>query len=137
MLDEISSRMVVSDIPTMLKEMRTLYEEYSKDRPERMPCEWIDFFPTEQKTSFLTKKCFSFSPSSFKEAIGTSQAYSLRINDVRRRGNPLFLNKDSIMKACDFRSTMLRGGSNIPGHRSCLPTVVSAVDVGVEPEEGA
>ena len=75
-----------------------------------------------------------FSKQSFREQIGTCQAWSMKLNDNRRRKKPLFLNKDGFATALNFSASMLRNGARVPADRVTLPKVAPATEL---PEPGA
>ena len=85
-------------------------------------------FPKVPKATFLLEHVMMFSTTSFKEAVGTSLAFSLRLNDQRRRTRPMFQNTAGILTGCDFKSEMMKTGQRVPASRVCWPTVVAALE---------
>lgn len=67
-----------------------------------------------------------------------SQAWSCKLNDKRRRGNPLYKHAaTSEMKALDFKAQMLMDGSRCPAERVCHPIAVPIDTSVLESEEKA
>ena len=79
-----------------------------------------------------------FDRKGFTEPIGVCQAYQMKLNDIRRRSNPLLQNHFKMLAAIDFKCNMLKDGRRAPAHRICFPTVVAAAEAPEPPEaEGA
>lgn len=123
LLDEVAKKRVVSTIPDFIATTKALYEEYKADpkKPPRLQATWHDFLPDIDRDVFVTDYCIRFKPSSFKEQISISQAWQCRLNDIRRRKNPRYVNAKGLFSALDFKASMLRDGSRIPAERCCLP----------------
>ena len=89
-----------------------------------MEAEWVEWFPSVQRSSFVKTNCYMMSANSFKEPISLCHAFCARLKDIRRKGRPLFENSEKEITAVLFQSAMLRDGSMVPADRACMPKVV-------------
>ena len=96
-LEEARKAEKISDIGEMIKQSRRIHAEHRADPSkenvlERMPCEWIDFFPDQGKKEFRRSYMFEFHQSTFLQPIQVCQAWQGRLNDVRRKAMVLYSN---------------------------------------------
>ena len=124
-LAEIAKRELVSDIPQFIEKSAELWQTYQADprRPSRLSATWVDFFPTVHKSNFVEQFCIQFHRSAFTEQISVCQCWTLRLNDQRRRGNPLYVDKKNVMTGVKFYASMLRDGRRVASERICIPKV--------------
>ena len=127
-LSELAKRDAISEMPQFIREARRLYTEFAEDvtRVKRMPAHFHDYFPLDTKSKFVEDYAIHFTPASFLEPIMACQSWSCRLNDKRRRGNPMFLDAANVFTALNFRAAMLRDGTHVPAERSCLPRKADA-----------
>ena len=78
--------------------------------------------------------CLMYDKKSYREPINTCQAWSVRLNDKRRRPAPLWTNADGVCTGLHFSATMLRDGRRAPKERTVLPVVVPMAEA-PPPEE--
>ena len=140
-LDKVAKKETVSTIPKFIESSRRVYEEFVADRKRapRLPATWHDFYPCDEKEKFVAEFCKSFKSASFKEQISVCQSWSCRLNDIRRRKNPLYENAEGQLPALDFKAAMLRDGTRVPADRSCHPVVIRPGEVdaaGADGEDG-
>ena len=123
LLDEMAKGQIIKSIDSYVHEARKLYDVYAADptRPPRMKATWKVVFPTESRKDFCKEWLKCFAASSFRESIMVSQCYSAKLNDVRRRGNPLFVDRYSNYTALNFRCPLLPDGSKVPHDLVCVP----------------
>ena len=76
LLDQVSRQTVVSDIPTMIRGVRALYDTYRADpgKPPAMPAHWHDYFPLEHKSVFW----HNIAPNSFRAVSQCQSAHRSR-----------------------------------------------------------
>ena len=95
-------------------------------------------FPKVEKTQFLKDWCLMFDKKCYTQPINTCQAWTLRLNDQRRRPTPLYTNKFGVATGLNFGASMLRDGRRVDKERQCWPTLVPACDAAaIEGEEKA
>ena len=85
-------------------------------------------FPLQEKAQFAKDFVLAFTPASYKVPISTCQAFSLRLNDVRRRGNPLYQSPATVFTAVSFQSTMLKDGRKVPSDMQILPVRADKIE---------
>ena len=124
-LAEVTKTKTISDISAMVKECETVYNEYAADpkRVDRLPAVFHDFVVDEDRTSFCRDWTLSFTEGSFPEPISISQSWSCRLNDLRRKHNPTFMDGFRTLTALRFSANMIRTTFRCPADRSCLPRV--------------
>ena len=141
-LDEARKQEHISDIREFITHSRRIHEEHRADPSkenvlERMPCEWIDFFPDQEKKEFRRSYMFEFATTTFLQPISICQAWQGRCNDIRRRPVVLWTNpKTRSVTAVTFKALMLRDGSRCPADRQTLPELRDLAVEEVEEGEG-
>ena len=125
-LEEARKAEKISDIGEMIKQSRRIHAEHRADPSkenvlERMPCEWIDFFPALEKKEFRRSFMFEYHQSTFLQPIQVCQAWQGKLNDIRRKPMVLYTSPKKVVTAVTFKALMLRDGSRCPADRTILP----------------
>ena len=129
-LTEMAKTKTIKTLEQYVAGATELYSEFS-EQSSRMPARFHLVFPTTPRKDFVASYCRLF--KTLPEQISVCQSWSLRLNDIRRRGNPVFENSARVLKALTLRANMI-SGMTCPASRATLPTLVD-IPVGPEPEE--
>jgi hypothetical protein len=132
---------VIGDLPELIDLWRANHADSVARDPTVIPMEFIDFVPPDRATvnAWTTR----FTRGSFKAGIMTSQAWSMRLNDKRRRAN--FMGngvRKNMFTAIDFKCHMIHG-QPASAEMTCWPVLdvepapAAALFEGAEEPDGA
>ena len=133
-LVEMTKKELINSPQMMINCCRAIYQEFmDRSGPgSRMVAHWHDYTPELPKDQFVRDKMWTFAPKSFCEQISCCHSWSLRLNDTRRRGRPLFVNHAGVLKAVNFCAQMLKG-ARPTGDRTVCPVLIPNSDVAAVP----